>query len=107
MPQALARLALVLAVVTVPAFAAGNKEDGRIKSYTCTGCHGIPGYKNVYPHYHVPKIFGQNEAYLIAALNGYKAGERTHPTMNAQGQSLSEQDIADIAAFLSDKSEAK
>ncbi|HRQ65015.1 MAG TPA: cytochrome c [Xanthomonadaceae bacterium] len=78
----------------------GDIEQGRIKAYTCTGCHGIPGYKNVYPHYHVPKIGGQNYQYLVDALNQYRQGMRPHPTMRAQGESLSDQDIADIAAFL-------
>jgi cytochrome c553 len=92
-------LALVLAAGS--AFAAGNAADGKIKAYSCTGCHGITGYRNAYPHYHVPKIHGQNAAYLIAALNAYKNGDRPHPTMRAQGQSLSDEDIADIAAYLS------
>jgi cytochrome c553 len=94
-------LALSLATLVAPAFAAGNAADGKIKAYTCTGCHGITGYNNVYPEYHVPKIHGQNTAYLIAALTAYKNGERSHPTMRAQGESLSEQDIQDIAAYLS------
>ncbi len=102
MLRALARLAVVLSFAASPAFAAeGNVEDGKVKVYTCTGCHGIPGYKNVYPHYHVPKIHNQNYAYLVAALTSYKNGERSHPTMRAQGESMSEQDIADIAAYLS------
>ena len=78
---------------------AGDVEAGKIKSYTCTGCHGIPGYKNVYPTYHVPKIGGQNVAYLEAALKAYRAGERDHGTMDLQAQSLSDEDIADIAAY--------
>lgn len=69
--------------------------------YTCSGCHGIPGYKNAYPHYHVPKIGAQGEQYLIAALTEYRQGKRRHPTMRAQAESFSEQDIADIAAYLS------
>ena len=100
------RIALVLALLlcSVPALAVtGNPEDGRIKAYTCTGCHGVANYKNVYPHYHVPKIYGQTEAYLVNALNAYRNGERSHPTMVAQGQSLSDQDIADIAAYLANK----
>ena len=96
-----ALMALALALAASTAFAAGNAADGKIKAYSCTGCHGIPGYRNVYPHYHVPKIHGQNTAYLIAALAAYKNGERSHPTMRAQGQSLSQQDIEDIAAYLS------
>lgn len=94
-------LTLALAAAALPALAAGNAEDGKIKAYTCTGCHGIPGYKNAYPNFHVPKIHGQNPAYIIAALTAYKNGDRSHPTMRAQGESLSEQDIQDIAAYLS------
>jgi cytochrome c553 len=83
------------------AHAAGNAEAGRAKLYTCGGCHGVPGYKNAYPNYHVPRIAGQNETYLVNALKAYQTGEREHPTMRAQGESLSEQDIADIATYLS------
>jgi cytochrome c553 len=97
--RAVAALALTLAASA--AFAAGNASDGKIKAYSCTGCHGIVGYRNIYPHYHVPKIHGQNAAYVMAALNAYKNGERPHPTMRAQGESLSQQDIEDIAAYLS------
>lgn len=79
--------------------AAGNVEAGKVKSYTCTGCHGIPGYKNVYPTFHVPKIGGQNVAYLEAALKAYRNGERDHSTMVLQAQSLSDEDIADISAY--------
>ncbi len=93
---------LALAALALPAAAAaGNPEAGKLKAYTCTGCHGIEGYKNAYPHYHVPKIGGQNYEYLMAALNAYRKGERTHPTMQAQAQGYSEQDIDDIATYLS------
>lgn len=91
-------LALTLAIST--AQAAGDAEAGKKKFYTCTGCHGIAGYKNAYPNYSVPKVGGQNEVYLVAALTAYKTGDRKHPTMRAQAESLSEQDIADISAFL-------
>lgn len=82
------------------AYAAGDKEAGRLKTYTCQGCHGVPGYKNAYPNYHVPRIAGQNYDYLVAALKGYQTGDRDHPTMRAHGESLSAQDIEDIAAYL-------
>ncbi len=78
----------------------GNAEDGRVKAYTCAGCHGIDGYRNAYPSYRVPKIYGQHREYLVAALIAYRDGERSHPTMRAQGESLTDQDIADLAAFL-------
>lgn len=81
--------------------AQGDPAAGKLKAYSCTGCHGIEGYRNAYPNYRVPKIYGQSRDYLVAALNAYKAGDRAHPTMRAQGESLSEQDIADVAAFLS------
>lgn len=80
---------------------AGNAKNGHQLTYTCQGCHGIAGYKNAYPNYHVPKIGGQSAEYLANALSEYKKGARKHPTMQAQAQSFSEQDIADIAAFLS------
>ena len=79
----------------------GNAETGRQLTYTCQGCHGVTGYKNAYPNYHVPRIAGQNYDYLVAALTGYKKGDRAHPTMRAQGESLSEQDIINIASYLS------
>ena len=79
----------------------GNVNAGRQLTYTCQGCHGITGYKNAYPNYHVPRIGGQSSEYLVNALSEYKKGARKHPTMQAQSQSFSDQDIADIAAFLS------
>lgn len=94
-------LFLASSVMSIGAHAAdGNADDGRIKAYTCAGCHGIPGYRNAYPSYRVPKIYGQHYDYLVASLNAYRAGERLHPSMQAQGESMSDQDIADIARFL-------
>lgn len=84
-----------------PAAIVGSAERGKSLSYTCQGCHGVTGYKNAYPSYHVPKIVGQSPEYLSAALTGYKNGTRTHSTMQAQAKSFSDQDIADIAAYLS------
>lgn len=79
----------------------GDASRGKGLTYTCRGCHGLTGYKNVYPTYHVPKIGGQSVTYLNNALMEYRAGKRKHPTMQAQAESFSEQDIADIAAYLS------
>lgn len=86
---------------TAAANSGGSAERGRVLAYTCQGCHGVTGYTNAYPNYHVPKIAGQSEAYLANALTEYRKGNRQHPTMQAQAQGFSEQDIADIAAFLS------
>ena len=79
----------------------GNAGNGRQLEYTCQGCHGVTGYKNAYPSYRVPKIGGQSAQYLTQALTEYRQGKRKHPTMQAQAQSFSEQDIADIATYLS------
>src|SRR3954470_24854210 len=66
----------------------------------CIGCHGIPGYKTAYPMvYHVPKIAGQQPAYIVAALKAYKSGERSHPSMRGIAASLTDQDMADLAAY--------
>ena len=91
---------LALAGLAGPVSTKGDVAKGKTLAYTCTGCHGITDYKNAYPSYRVPKIGGQSEAYLIAALSGYKKGERNHPTMKAQARSFSDADIADIAAYL-------
>lgn len=80
---------------------AGDVEQGRIKANTCMGCHGIANYSNVYPTYSVPKLGGQHPQYLAAALKAYRSGERSHPTMRAQAAQMSDEDIADIAAYLS------
>jgi cytochrome c553 len=92
---------LTFAGVALPTASAraADAEAGKIKSYTCTGCHGIPGYNNVYPTYKVPKIGGQHYEYLVAALKAYRAGERHHSTMALQASSLSDTDIEDIAAY--------
>lgn len=81
--------------------AAGDASKGKQLTYTCQGCHGVTGYKNAYPNFHVPRIGGQSAQYLLNALTEYKQGKRKHPTMQAQAESFSDQDIADIAAYLS------
>ncbi|TCO83795.1 cytochrome c553 [Plasticicumulans lactativorans] len=80
--------------------AAGDAKAGQYKFSTCAGCHAIPGYTNVYPTYHVPKLGGQYPDYIVAALKGYQSGQRHHPTMGANAASLSEADMADIAAYV-------
>lgn len=79
--------------------AAGDPVAGRHQARLCSGCHSIEGYRNAYPAYRVPKLGGQYAEYLIAALRGYRSGERNHPTMHAIAATLSDQDIADLAAY--------
>ncbi len=89
-----------VAAAAAPAALDGDATRGKGLTYTCRGCHGVTGYKNAYPSYHVPKLGGQSETYLHNALKEYRGNKRKHPTMQAQAQSFSEQDIADIAAYL-------
>lgn len=92
---------LLAALVAQPALAEGDVEAGKQLAYTCLGCHGIEGYRNAYPSFRVPKLGGQKATYLEIALKGYRAGTREHPTMQGQAMSLSDQEIQDLAAYLS------
>ena len=80
---------------------AGDAAKGKTLAYTCQGCHGVTGYKNAYPSFHVPRLGSQSAEYLTQALTEYREGKRKHPTMQAQAESFSAQDIADISAYLS------
>jgi cytochrome c553 len=99
--------AALLTALAMPAIAwaqtaapTGNAAAGEKKTQMCTGCHGIVGWRTAYPEvYKVPKIGGQHAAYIVKALQGYKSGERSHPTMRAITASLSDQDMADLAAY--------
>ncbi len=99
-------LFLSVLVVCVPAFAQGageikgNADAAKGKITMCIGCHGVPYYKTAYPEvYHVPMISGQSPSYIVKALQEYKAGERSHPSMRGIARSLSDQDMADVAAY--------
>ncbi len=97
---ALATLLLSCLLLGQPAIAAGDAEAGKTLAYTCLGCHGIDGYRNAYPSYRVPKLGGQKAAYIVVALQGYRDGMREHPTMQAQSETLTDQQMEDIAAYL-------
>ncbi|QNP47812.1 c-type cytochrome [Diaphorobacter aerolatus] len=80
----------------------GDAKAGEGKIAMCIGCHGIVGYQATFPEvYRVPMISGQSAKYIVTALTEYKKGERKHPTMRGIADSLSEQDMADVAAFYS------
>jgi cytochrome c553 len=84
------------ATATAPA----SPKSLEAKTAMCFGCHNIMRYQTSFPEvYKVPKIAGQNAKYIAAALHAYKNGDRKHPTMRGIAETLSEQDIADIAAF--------
>jgi len=78
----------------------GDPQRAKNKISMCSGCHGIPDYRTAYPEvYYVPMIAGQSPGYIVKALEAYKAGERTHPSMRAIARSLSAQDMADLAVY--------
>ena len=80
----------------------GDAKAAVDKVSMCIGCHGIKGYKASFPQvYHVPMIAGQNAEYIVTALQEYANGGRTFPTMEAIARTLSDQDMADLAAYYS------
>jgi len=86
------------APAAAPAPAGAKSIEAKVAM--CIGCHGIVGYQASFPEVHkVPMISGQSAKYIVAALNAYKAGDRKHPTMRGIADSLSEQDMNDIAAY--------
>ncbi len=101
MKKLFALLALAgIANVAAAADIVGNATAAAAKVEMCIGCHGIPGYKATFPEvFPVPMIGGQSAKYIESALNAYKKGERKHPSMNGIAKSLSDQDIADVAAY--------
>ncbi len=93
-------LAVLLLAAPLAVSAEGDAAAGRQKAETCLGCHAVEGYFNVYPSYRVPKLGGQNGKYVEAALKAYRDGTRKHDTMHANAAQLSDQDMADIGAFV-------
>ena len=78
----------------------GSAAAGQSKVWLCSGCHAIPDYRADYPLvYRVPKIGGQNAAYIYASLEAYKSGERKHPTMRSIAGSMTPQDMADVSEY--------
>jgi len=99
MINAMVAIALIFAATAATA-AEGDAAAGKRKTALCEGCHGIEGYKTAYPSvYHVPKLGGQHASYIVKALQGYKSGERSHPTMRAIAGGLTDQDMADLGAY--------
>lgn len=100
MKTTVALAALLGAAVANAQAPAGDANRGRERVQMCQGCHGIDGWRTAFPEvYHVPKLAGQHAQYLAGALNAYKSGARSHPSMKAIAATLSDQDIADLAAY--------
>ncbi len=109
MKMSLSPMFAALALATAAALPAqaqvtGDAKAGEGKVAMCIGCHGIVGYKSSFPEvYRVPKISGQNAKYIEVVLDSYKKGERKHPSMRGIAVTLTEQDIADVAAFYAEQ----
>lgn len=77
-------------------------KSSQIRLSMCIGCHGLDGYKTAYPSvYHVPRIGGQQQAYLVKALQAYRSGERSHPSMRGIARDLTDEQINELAAYYS------
>lgn len=92
--------AAAVGLLSPPAWGEGDPAHGRARAQMCEGCHGIADYRTAYPEvYPVPKIGEQQSAYIVKALQDYKAGTRIHPAMRGIAATLSDQDMADLAAY--------
>lgn len=95
-------LAALLATTAVAQDIKGDAKAGESKNAMCAGCHAIKGYQASFPEIHkVPMISGQSAKYIVSSLNAYKKGERKHPSMRGISETLSDQDMADLAAYYS------
>ena len=93
-------ISLAAMLVAIPAAQAQDAKAGEKKVAMCIGCHGIPGYQASFPEIHkVPMIAGQNAKYIVSSLTAYKKGDRKHPTMRSIAATLTDQDMADVAAY--------
>lgn len=103
------RIFFVLAAAlasSAQAQAAGDAKAAESLVSMCIGCHSIPGYQASFPRvYRVPKIGGQSASYIESALRAYAKGERSHPTMDGIAKTLTEKQIADIAAYYAERGE--
>ncbi|MDI9347313.1 MAG: c-type cytochrome [Methylacidiphilales bacterium] len=94
-------LSAIVLVSSTNLFAEESIASGKVIFETCKGCHSIKGYQSTYPSYHVPYLYGQNQTYITTALRGYRDGARKHGSMVFNAGSLSDQDIQNVAVFLS------
>lgn len=87
-----------------PALAAGDAAAGQAKAITCSACHGADG-NSLNPEW--PSLAGQHESYTIKQLQAFKSGARQNVLMSSQAMGLSDQDMADLAAYFASQKAAK
>ena len=93
--------ALVMTLVSAHALAAGDSEAGQAKAVTCVACHGVDGNSAV-PTF--PKLAGLGHKYLLKQMQDIRDGRRPVALMAGQVDNMSDQDLADIAAFYNEQS---
>lgn len=98
-------MVLLFASTALPSFAAaaGSAEAGQAKSVACSACHGMGG-NSLNPEW--PSLAGQHENYLVKALQSFKSGERQNVLMSGMAMPLTDQDMADLAAYFSQQKRA-
>jgi cytochrome c553 len=89
-------IATLLMLIADSTHAAGNVTTGRRKALQCQTCHGLDGLSKL-PE--APNLGGQPEPYLVKSLNDFRQGVRKNDMMSLVVQQLSDQDVADLAAF--------
>jgi cytochrome c553 len=102
MKKVLLAVSMISCVLSVPALAEGDAATGKAKSAMCAACHGADG-NSAAPNF--PNLAGQHASYLLKQLQNFKSGKRKDPTMTAMVAPLSEQDMADLAAYFSTQAE--
>ncbi|MEO8225070.1 MAG: c-type cytochrome [Gammaproteobacteria bacterium] len=96
-------LFLTAALLAGPSLAAGSAEAGQTKSVTCSACHGMDG-NSLNPEW--PSLAGQHESYLVKALKSFKSGDRQNVLMSGMAMPLTDEDIADLAAYFAKQKHA-
>jgi cytochrome c553 len=95
--QNLLRLTLALLLTMLASFAlAGDPVKGKKKAMTCAACHGANG---ISPQDMWPNLAGQKQGYLISQLKMFRDGRRVNPMMTAMSKGLTDDDIANLAAY--------
>ncbi len=95
-----AAMLVVAAGLSVPrAMAAGDAARGEMLGGACLSCHGSEGSRNADLPYRAPKLGGQKASYLLVALKAYRDGARRDSGMTALAATLTDQEMADVAAY--------
>ena len=94
------RILMTIAACTLLGFvvsaqAAGDAQAGKAKAGACAGCHGANG-EGIKPN---PALTGKSESEIVQALTEYKSGKRANPIMKTFAGQLSDQDMANVAAY--------